>query len=145
MPSADVVVLGAGIAGLAAAERLGAAGRRVVVLEARDRIGGRIHTVDDPGLNASRRARRRVRPRPPGGAGGADPRDGAHARGRLRGSGAGCRLSCPQRSAGRRRMPDIRASLATLLEADRAGPDRPVADLIRERERCSRARANSRA
>ena len=39
------------MAGLAAAERLGAAGRRVVVLEARDRIGGRIHTVDDPGLD----------------------------------------------------------------------------------------------
>src|SRR5215207_2032085 len=51
MPAADVVVLGAGIAGLAAAERLGAAGQRVLVLEARDRIGGRIHTVDDPGLN----------------------------------------------------------------------------------------------
>ena len=48
--AADVLVLGAGIAGLAAAERLAAAGRRVLILEARDRLGGRIHTVDDPTL-----------------------------------------------------------------------------------------------
>ena len=48
MSTADVLVLGAGIAGLAAAERLAAAGRRVVVVESRDRIGGRIHTVHDP-------------------------------------------------------------------------------------------------
>jgi monoamine oxidase len=40
----DVVVVGAGFAGLAAAERLGAAGLRVVVLEASDRVGGRAHT-----------------------------------------------------------------------------------------------------
>lgn len=42
--STDVVVIGAGIAGLAAASKLQAAGREVVVLEARDRIGGRIFT-----------------------------------------------------------------------------------------------------
>jgi monoamine oxidase len=41
---ADVLVLGAGVAGLAAASRLAAAGRRVIVLEARDRIGGRVWT-----------------------------------------------------------------------------------------------------
>ena len=45
---ADVLVLGAGVAGLAAAERLAAAGRRVLLLEARDRVGGRIHTLADP-------------------------------------------------------------------------------------------------
>ncbi|MFO0612636.1 MAG: FAD-dependent oxidoreductase [Polyangiaceae bacterium] len=41
---ADVIVLGAGVSGLAAAHDLAAAGVRVVVLEARDRIGGRLHT-----------------------------------------------------------------------------------------------------
>jgi monoamine oxidase len=41
---ADVIVIGAGAAGLAAARTLEAAGRRTIVLEARDRIGGRVHT-----------------------------------------------------------------------------------------------------
>lgn len=41
MKSVDVVVIGAGFAGITAARELGNAGKRVVVLEARDRIGGR--------------------------------------------------------------------------------------------------------
>ena len=41
-----VVVAGAGIAGLAAANALTHAGVECVVLEARDRIGGRLHTAD---------------------------------------------------------------------------------------------------
>ncbi|MFN8644359.1 MAG: FAD-dependent oxidoreductase [Candidatus Binatia bacterium] len=45
---ADVCVVGAGYAGLTAARRLAQAGRSVVVLEARDRIGGRIWTVHLP-------------------------------------------------------------------------------------------------
>jgi monoamine oxidase len=40
----DAIVIGAGAAGLAAARQLVAAGRSVLVLEARDRIGGRIWT-----------------------------------------------------------------------------------------------------
>ena len=40
-----VVVLGAGMAGLAAARIIAEAGQAVLVLEARDRVGGRIHTV----------------------------------------------------------------------------------------------------
>lgn len=45
----DVVVIGAGVAGLAAATRLRAAGRDVLLIEAADRIGGRTHTIDVPG------------------------------------------------------------------------------------------------
>jgi monoamine oxidase len=41
----DVIVIGAGVAGLAAARTLAEAGRRVALIEARDRVGGRIHTV----------------------------------------------------------------------------------------------------
>lgn len=39
---ADVAVVGAGIAGLVAATELASAGREVIVLEARDRVGGRV-------------------------------------------------------------------------------------------------------
>jgi monoamine oxidase len=44
----DVVIVGAGIAGLAAARELRRRGHSLVVLEARDRIGGRVLTLDDP-------------------------------------------------------------------------------------------------
>lgn len=45
----DVVVVGAGAAGIAAANHLTAAGLDVVIVEARDRIGGRIHTLRPSG------------------------------------------------------------------------------------------------
>ncbi|WP_157044330.1 FAD-dependent oxidoreductase, partial [Nostocoides australiense] len=45
----DVVVVGAGVAGLAAAEYAVASGLRVEVLEAADRVGGRVATVTHAG------------------------------------------------------------------------------------------------
>ena len=41
----DVVVLGAGLAGLSAARDLAAGGADVLVLEARSRVGGRVEQV----------------------------------------------------------------------------------------------------
>src|SRR5690349_2096541 len=54
-PAQRVVVVGAGLAGLTAAVDLRDAGWDVVVLEARSRVGGRVHTLRDPftsGLHA---------------------------------------------------------------------------------------------
>jgi monoamine oxidase len=45
-----IIVVGAGVAGAAAAQQLHAAGNEVVVVEARNRIGGRIHTNRDWGV-----------------------------------------------------------------------------------------------
>jgi monoamine oxidase len=46
-PRVDVVVIGAGFAGLRAASRLAAAGLTVEVLEARDRVGGKVESQLD--------------------------------------------------------------------------------------------------
>ncbi|NLU75942.1 FAD-dependent oxidoreductase [Streptomyces sp. HNM0575] len=50
MDRVDTIVVGAGIAGLTAARLLTRSGRRVVVLEARDRIGGRVWSVREGGV-----------------------------------------------------------------------------------------------
>jgi len=44
LPARKVVVVGAGFAGLAAAEALASRGTEVTVFEARDRVGGRVHS-----------------------------------------------------------------------------------------------------
>ncbi|MGH7437133.1 MAG: FAD-dependent oxidoreductase, partial [Polyangiaceae bacterium] len=51
MSEPDVIVIGAGVAGLAVARDVSAAGLRVLLLEARARMGGRVltyHTPDGP-------------------------------------------------------------------------------------------------
>jgi monoamine oxidase len=125
MPDADVLVVGAGIAGLAAAERLAGAGRRVLVLEARDRIGGRIHTAHDPELDVPvELGAEFVHGRP------AEliqlilelgltvvPFPERHRRG-------------PGEPG--RPLPDLRTSLCRMLEEGHAARDRPVAELLRE-------------
>ncbi len=49
MADYDVIIIGAGAAGLAAAATLARAGRTVALVEARDRIGGRVYTIRPPG------------------------------------------------------------------------------------------------
>ena len=44
----DVIVVGAGAAGLTALRDLDRAGRKVLCVEARDRVGGRVMTIGDP-------------------------------------------------------------------------------------------------
>lgn len=44
MKEADIIIIGAGICGLSVARSLSAQGRSVLLLEARNRIGGRIHS-----------------------------------------------------------------------------------------------------
>ena len=46
------IVIGAGVSGLSCASQLVKAGHAVLVLEARDRIGGRTHTYTDDRIGA---------------------------------------------------------------------------------------------
>jgi phytoene dehydrogenase-like protein len=54
MTDADCIIVGAGLAGLACAKELEAAGRRVIVLEAADRVGGRVATDEVGGFRVDR-------------------------------------------------------------------------------------------
>jgi len=133
MAQADVLVVGAGIAGLAAAERLAAAGRRDLVLEARDRIGGRIHTAHDPDLDIPVEL-------------GAEFVHGhpAELMALVR------RLGLTVRSARERHqrgpgeaappLPDLPHTLAKLLDGADRGRDRAAADLLQEHAATARAR-----
>lgn len=51
MKNADILIIGAGATGLMAAHELSKAGKMVIVLEARNRTGGRIHTITDASLS----------------------------------------------------------------------------------------------
>ena len=51
MPEFDTIVIGAGMSGATAARLLADAGQRVLVLEARNRIGGRMHTDREAGFS----------------------------------------------------------------------------------------------
>src|ERR1700761_1226863 len=49
--SADVIVVGAGVAGLAAASALTASGAKVTVLERKPYVGGRAYSYEHPALD----------------------------------------------------------------------------------------------
>lgn len=51
MSNADIIIIGAGAAGLVAGRELSKAGKKVLLLEAQNRIGGRIHTITVPGFS----------------------------------------------------------------------------------------------
>ena len=118
-----VVVLGAGLAGLAAAHRLGRHGYEVVVLEAQERAGGRVQTVRDP-FRRGGHAELRRRPHLRVARAHARLRQGARARaGALRQRGAGVPHAGPAVRAARRRQ----AVAAGRLRARRAaGPVRAL-------------------
>jgi monoamine oxidase len=48
MNKADVIIIGGGAAGLAAGREISKTGKKIFMLEARNRIGGRIHTLNVP-------------------------------------------------------------------------------------------------
>ena len=51
MAVTDILIIGAGAAGLYAAKLLSGKGHNITILEARDRAGGRIRTINDPKFN----------------------------------------------------------------------------------------------
>jgi monoamine oxidase len=60
-----VIVVGAGVAGLAAADELQRAGMQVIVFEARDRVGGRVWSAPFGGANVVERGAEFIQPQSP--------------------------------------------------------------------------------
>ena len=52
MNDADIIIIGGGAAGLAAAYELSLMKRKILLLEARNRLGGRIFTLQDKRFGA---------------------------------------------------------------------------------------------
>jgi len=52
MNEPDIIIIGAGASGIFAAKVLSSAGKKVIVLEARNRKGGRIHTIEEKRFSA---------------------------------------------------------------------------------------------
>ncbi|HEU4647582.1 MAG TPA: NAD(P)/FAD-dependent oxidoreductase [Gemmatimonadales bacterium] len=128
----DVAIVGGGAAGLAAGVELAEAGRRVLLLEARDRLGGRIFTKHVVAPDGSKLPPIEL---------GAEFIHGEHVVTweYLRSAGLATEPVPPRherRDHGRRaRFPDVFAALAEMLKRDlRDGHrDRPLGDLLRER------------
>ncbi len=51
MTKVDAIIIGAGASGLSAARELSRKGKKVIIVEARDRIGGRIHSMKGEGFD----------------------------------------------------------------------------------------------
>lgn len=51
LDKADVIIIGGGASGLAAGKKIAKAGKKIFVLEARNRLGGRIHTLNVTGFS----------------------------------------------------------------------------------------------
>jgi monoamine oxidase len=123
----DVVVIGGGVAGLAAAGGLVAAGRSVILLEARSRLGGRVHTViDRPSGHAVELGAEFIQGSP------------SELLGILRNAGLEL-LDVPEwheRSddGDKQRFPDVVGLVSRLLDGVAADHDVPVADLIRAQQ-----------
>jgi monoamine oxidase len=121
-----VIVVGGGVAGLAAAQRLVQAGRKVVLLEARDRFGGRVHTIHDSATNHPVEL-------------GAEFIQGnpEELLGIIRKAGLSLQRLTEQHvraSGGRKRdSPEVEDLVARLLEPDGGIADIPVAELLRKK------------